>query len=94
MTTTKAAALHPISEELAPFKIGEIIAFREDHATHGATLEENGGMTASGKYGIIRDIGLDADGNLAFDVTTYDSTQGPPPAEDAANYRATMGEIQ
>lgn len=94
MTTTKLAKLHPVNSELVPFQVGEIVAFREDHATHGATLEDNGGMTGSGKYGAIREIGLNADGDVAFNVVTYDPTNGPPSAEDPANYQATMGEIQ
>ncbi len=94
MTTTKLAKLHPINSAMSPFQVGEIVAFREDHATHGATMDGNGGMTACGKYGAIREIGLDADGDVAFNVVTYDPINGPPSAEDKADYQATMGEIQ
>jgi hypothetical protein len=72
--------LHSISAGLVPFQEGEKVAFREDHTDH------------PGMYGVIQALGLDDNGDLAFDLAVHDPATGA--TDEDTIYRAKMGDIQ
>jgi hypothetical protein len=78
---TPRAKLHPVDPSLVPFRVGEKVAFREDHVPHG------------GMYGVIRDIGVDPDGELAFDLAVFDPFVGVT-GEETLVTRSRMEDIQ
>ena len=73
--------LHPIDPSLAPFAVGERVAFKEDHSKH------------PGKYGSVRAIGLDPDGGFGFDLLVFDPAVGLT-GEEKTVFRSTMEDIQ
>jgi len=91
---TDPEPLHPIDEELTPLRVGETVAFREDHDVHGMQFDNDDEVSERAKYGVITAIGLQPDGTLAFDLNVYDPFHGVDPEADTVTYRATMGEIQ
>lgn len=106
--TGRPKPLHPVNPDLVPVHPGEVVAFREDHPTHGSQSrimveDESGAIRPLGtveehaKYGKVMNVGLAEDGSLAFDVVVFDPHEGAPAtdAETAGTlYRATMGDIQ
>ena len=82
------AKLNPIDPSLVPFQVGEKVAFREDP-------EQDGYVKArAGLYGIIEEIGLDAEGALKFDLFVIDPFTGGQHGKTKTIYRAGMEDIQ
>ncbi len=76
------AKLNPIDPSLVPFQVGEKVAFTEDHKSHAAM------------YGVIEEIGLDAEGKLMLDLFVVDPSTGGQKGKTKTVYRAGMEEIQ
>lgn len=78
------AKLNPIDPSLVPFQVGEKVAF---HDVHDEEYVE-------GMYGIVEEMGLDADGNLRLDLAVIDPFTGELKDGKKTIYRAGMEDIQ
>lgn len=82
------AKLNPIDPSLVPFQVGEKVAFVEDPEKPGYV------KARAGLYGVIEEIGLDAKGELRFDLVVIDPFTGEQHGKSKTIYRAGMEDIQ